>query len=255
MSFECSAITIYPLKGFAGQSLTKAHVEPYSLLSGDRAYALSSGTNQSQTAPLDQWLKKSHFLQMMNFEALAALSLHFDNQTTHLTLTDKDQLLFEGHLDNEGDSQRLCQLIHDYLALGEDVMRPRLFSLRGEGGFTDTKRPFVAFGNQASIDDFATRMGHDGDQRRYRLNVMMTGAAAFAENDLIGHRARLGTAEFAFIEPVGRCAAIEVNPETATREKGLVSEMTQAYGAADMGVFAEVIKAGHFEIGDRLILI
>ena len=254
MSFEVSAITIYPLKGFAGQSLTKAQVEPYSLLSGDRAYALSSGTKQSQTAPLDQWLKKAHFLQMMNYEALAALSLHFDNHTTRLTLTDKDQLLFEGHLDNEGDSQRLCHLIHDYLALGEDVMRPRLFSLP-EGGFTDTKRPFVAFGNQASIDDFAKRMGHDGDKRRYRLNVMMTGAAAFAENDLIGYRARLGTAEFAFIEPVGRCAAIEVNPETAAREKGLVSEMTGAYGAADMGVFAEVVKAGHFEIGDRLMMI
>ena len=254
MSFECSAITIYPLKGFAGQSVTKAHVEPYSLLSGDRAYALSSGTKQSQTAPLDQWLKKAHFLQMMNFEALAALSLDFDNQTTALTLTDKGQLIFEGYLNNEGDSQRLCQSIHDYLELGEDVMRPRLFSLR-EGGFTDTKRPFVAFGNQASIDDFATRMGHDGDQRRYRLNVMMTGAPAFSENDLIGQRARLGTAEFTFIEPVGRCAAIEVNPETAARETGLVSEMAQAYGAADMGIFAEVTKAGHFEIGDQIIMI
>ena len=254
MSFEVSAITIYPLKGFAGQSVPKADVEPYSLLSGDRAYALGSGTKDSQTAPLDQWLKKAHFLQMMNYEGLASLSLDFDQKTKRLILTDKGQLVFEGHLDDEDDSQKLCQFIHHYLALGDGIACPRLFSLR-EGGFTDTKHPFIAFGNQASIDDFASRMGHLPDSRRYRLNVMMTGAPAFAENDLIGQRARLGTAEFAFIEPVGRCAAIEVNPNTAAREKGLVAEMASAYGAADMGVFAEVIKAGHFETGDRLIMI
>lgn len=251
MSFEVSQITTFPLKGFAGQDKISTSVELNSLLPGDRQYALSSGTEQSQNAPLNEWLKKAHFLQMMKFEALAAISLNYDKDSTHLRLTHNDGICYEGHLNNETDSRALCQFIHHFLALGDTTPHPRLFTLE-DGGFTDTKTPFIAFGNQASIADFAERMGHDADARRYRLNVMMTGMPAFAESELIGHRAQLGTAEFTFIEPVGRCAAIEVNPETAVREAHLVSEMTAAYGAADMGVFAIVTKAGQFQIGDKL---
>lgn len=254
MNFEVSAITTYPLKGFAGQDERSIKVETDSLLPGDRRYALGSGTEQSQTAPLNEWLKKAHFLQMMKYEALAALSLSYQTDSTYLRLSENDIALYEGYLNRQDDSQNLCHFIHDYLALGDGVPRPRLFTLN-EGGFTDTKRPFVAFGNQASITDFAARMGHEADARRYRLNVMMTAMPAFAELDLIGHSARLGTAEFSFIEPVGRCAAIEVNPKTARREKHLVSELANAYGTADMGVFAQVTKAGQFEIGDQLILL
>lgn len=254
MSFEVSAITTYPLKGLAGQDKSSVKVEAYSLLPGDRRYALGSGTDQSQTAPLNEWLKKAHFLQMMNYEALAALSVEYQEDSTYLRLTEKEQPCYEGHLNDEDDSQNLCHFIHTYLTLGENIPRPRLFRL-DEGGFTDTKRPFVAFGNQASIADFAARMGHEADARRYRLNVMMTAMPAFAECDLIGHSARLGTAELRFIEPVGRCAAIEVNPTTAFREKHLVSALANAYGAADMGVFAEIKKAGQFEIGDQLIML
>ena len=254
MSFKVSAITTSPFKGFACQDKAAVKVDAHSLLPGDRRYALGSGTDQSQIAPLNEWLKKAHFLQMMNFEALAALSLSYQTDSTHLCLSENDDPLYEGYLNSQDDSQNLCQFIHDYLKLGDAHPRPRLFSL-DEGGFTDTKRPFIAFGNQASIADFAARMGHEADARRYRLNVMMTGMPAFAELDLIGHSARLGTAEFNFIEAVGRCAAIEVNPKTAAREKNLVSALASAYGAADMGVFAEVKKAGEFEIGDQLVML
>ena len=251
MSFAVSSITTYPIKGFVGQTRSAVQEEEKRLLPGDRQYARSSGTAQSQSAPTDEWLKKAHFLQMMNCEALAALSLHYDEASTLLRLTENGQTIYEGLLNQAEDAQKLCLFTRDYLNLADTIAEPRLFCLK-QGGFTDTKRPFVAFGNDASIADFASRMGHAPDERRYRLNVMMTGMPAFAELDLINHRARLGTAEFAFIEPVGRCAAIEVNPETAKREPHLVSEMTKAYGAADMGVFAEIVKAGHFEIGDQL---
>ena len=118
---------------------------------------------------------------------------------------------------------------------------------------TDTKTPYLAFGNHASIDDFASKVGIDNDARRYRLNVMMTGDVPFAENKLIGKQVQIGTAILHFVEPVGRCAAIEVDPETAERRKGLVQDLHTAYGASDMGVFATVIKQGQFGLGDKVI--
>jgi uncharacterized protein YcbX len=247
-----SSITTYPIKGLAGQTHEAITVTKGGLLPGDRAYALSSGTKASLAAMGNEWLKKAHFLQMMKFEDLAALDLSFDPDSTHLRLSDKqaDELLFEGALNNDKDAAILCAAMADYLDL-ESV--PRLFHL-ADGGMTDTKTPYVAFGNTASISDFAQKTGLDDDERRFRLNVMMTGMPPLAEVGLIGKTLEIGTAAFEVCEPVGRCAAIEVDPQSAERRTGLVQALQDAYGTTDMGVFAKVVKAGHFKQGDEVRL-
>lgn len=253
MSFEVSSITSYPIKGLAGKSHHSVTVTKGGLIPGDRAYALSSGTSASLTAHTNSWLKKAHFLQTMTTEALAALALTFDADTTYLTLHDhlRDITMFEGYLNREDDSARLCDLMATYLGQPNNV--PRLFHL-SDGGMTDTKTPYVAFGNAASITDFATKAGINDAQERFRLNVMMQGLAPFAENELIGKCATIGTAIFRFIEPVGRCAAIEVDPQTAERRTGLVQDLQRVTGASDMGIFATIEKSGQFRCGDSVII-
>ena len=98
-------------------------------------------------------------------------------------------------------------------------------------------------------------MGIRSDSRRYRLNILFEGLEAFAEYDLIGKHARIGDAILRFTEPVGRCAAIEVDPKTATRRKGLVADLMAATGAPDMGVFAMVVASGHIAVGDQMSII
>ena len=254
MRFEVSSITTYPIKGLAGQSHETIAVTTAGLLPGDRQYALSSGTAQSRDASQDSWLKKAHFLQTMSQEALAKIALYYNAADQHLRLTDTHTgaLLFDGHLNRQDDSALLCQNIASFLGTLERI--PRLFALQDGAGMTDTKTPYIAFGNRASIEDFAEKAAISDDERRYRLNVVMSGEAPFAEYELLGKMAQLGTAEFSFIEPVGRCAAIEVDPSTAERRKGLVSLMQDCYGATDMGVFATVTKAGEFRVGDKLVL-
>ena len=63
----------------------------------------------------------------------------------------------------------------------------RDYFISKKGGLTDTKTPYIAFGNQASMDDFAKRAHIHNDASRYRLNIMIDGLDAFAEMDLIGH--------------------------------------------------------------------
>lgn len=255
MGFEVSSITTYPIKGLSGQNHETVSVTAQGLLAGDREFALSSGTPQSAEAASNSWLKKAHFLQTMTTEALAALDLSYDKMTGQMVLRDRlhDRLLCDGDITTQAGSEALCRAIATFLDRGEDV--PRLFRLADGKGMTDTKTPYLAFGNQASIDDFAAKVGIDNDASRYRLNVMMMNDTPFAENQLIGKDVQIGTAILRFIEPVGRCAAIEVDPKTAQRRKGLVQDLHNAYGAADMGVFASVISQGQFGLGDKLVIL
>ena len=251
MSIQITAITTYPIKGFGGLDHDVIDVTAHQLLPGDRAFGLSSGTSSSLEMPADSWLKKAHFLQLMNIESLANLALQFDQANNSLGLRLDDKLVYEGCLTDVKDADRFCDFLSAYLGYGPDKAKPRLFHLQ-EGGLTDTKTPYIGFGNQASMDDFAKKEKIHNDASRYRLNIMINGLDAFAEMDLIGQTASVGTAQFEFIEPVGRCAAIEVDPRSGKRRASLVSALAKHYGHTDMGVFAMVKKSGRIRCGDTL---
>lgn len=259
MSFIIDKIITYPVKGLAGITHNKVKVTKNQLLPGDRAYAITAGTAASYESASDQWLKKAHFLQMMADDVLARFTLAYDAAKAQLALTLDHKTIFEGCLNDQHDAARLCDVIASYVAWPDDKAPPRLFH-RNDGGLTDTKTPFISFGNQASIGDFATREGLANDDRRFRLNIMMTGGIAsegkpLEERALIGKKAKIGSAVFAFEEAVGRCAAIELDPDSAKRTKGLVQRLEAHYGTNDMGIFAMAITDGAFQIGDQVEII
>ena len=251
MTIQITAITTYPLKGFGGHVHDFIDVTANQLLPGDRAFGLSSGTSQSLDMPANSWLKKAHFLQLMNIESLANLALQFNQANNSLGLRLDDKLVYEGCLTDIKDADRFCDYISAYLGYKPDQAKPRLFHLQ-EGGLTDTKTPYIGFGNQASMDDFAKKENIHNDASRYRLNIMIDGLEAFAEMDLIGHTASIGTAKFEFIEPVGRCAAIDVDPRSGKRRASLVRALDKHYGHTNMGVFAMATCSGRIRCGDTL---
>jgi uncharacterized protein YcbX len=51
------------------------------------------------------------------------------------------------------------------------------------------------------------------------------------------------------IEPVGRCGAISVNPQTHQRERDYLPEMERAWGHTDLGMFARICNPGLLEAG------
>ena len=62
-----------------------------------------------------------------------------------------------------------------------------------------------------------------------------------------------GKALMVIQKPVGRCAAINVDPKTALRsEKDYVQLMREKFGHSNLGVFAKVIKGGKVKVGDEL---
>ncbi len=51
---------------------------------------------------------------------------------------------------------------------------------------------------------------------------------------------------------IDRCAAINVNPETAARDMNVVKALQRGFGHIDMGVYAKVIDGGGIATGDRI---
>ena len=88
--------------------------------------------------------------------------------------------------------------------------------------------------------------------RRFRLNIMLQTDTPFEEASLIGKRVKLGAAVVKVVDQVGRCAAIDVDPETALRGPHYLPMMEKAFGHTDLGIFAEVVESGPVSIGDRL---
>jgi MOSC domain-containing protein YiiM len=51
-----------------------------------------------------------------------------------------------------------------------------------------------------------------------------------------------------------RCAATNVNPETAMRDMNIPATLQKTWGHADLGVYARVITGGTLRPGDEIQL-
>ena len=91
------------------------------------------------------------------------------------------------------------------------------------------------------------------DPIRFRANVYFDGATAWSEHDWIGSELSLGAARLRVISPITRCAATQVNPQSAERDLDIVAALQHSFGHINMGVYAEVLADGEIAVGDPLL--
>lgn len=238
----------FPVKGLGGVSLDSATLVTGRHFPGDRQFAITTGHPRFTDMPAGSWQKKAAFLQLMSHEQLAALDCHFAG--TVLTLYQHGT----ERLSADMDSAQGAAAINGFFTTlfdGRLPGVPRLMRIDG-GSYTDTEAPWISLGGTASVAHVARIMGHQPDARRYRLNIMLETETPFEEANLIGHEVRLGDAVLRVVEPVGRCAAIDVDPVDGTRGPHLLPLMEDAFGHTDLGIFAEIIRGGTVSPGDRL---
>ncbi|EGH46056.1 MOSC:MOSC, N-terminal beta barrel protein, partial [Pseudomonas syringae pv. pisi str. 1704B] len=80
-------------------------------------------------------------------------------------------------------------------------------------GFADGF-PLLLIG-QGSLDDLSARMGRPQEMLRFRPNLVIEGAEAFAEDGW--KRIRIGDIEFQLLTPCARCILTTVDPATGER--------------------------------------
>ena len=242
----------YPVKGLTAEALEVVDVTAGNALPWDRSFALAQGD-----APFDPanpgWLQKTHFMCLMANAGIAALRASFDDRSGVMTLIGPDGDMMQAHAMSITGRAQLAAWLTAYMG-AEARGTPILQYVPGHV-FGDMRGKVISLINQASLAALEAAVGGRRHKRRFRANIWFSGAAAWAEHDWLGREILIGGARLRITRRIPRCAATEVNPETALRDANPVAELRAAFGHADLGVYAEVLEGGRIGMGDAIELV
>ncbi len=256
MSPELISITRYAVKGLSGEALPQAALAAGHGLRDDRRYALAlADTRFDPQNPKP--LPKTDFVVLMRFARLAGVDSRYDPASTRLSLSSAGQVLAEGRLDNADGRAAIEAAIAAFM--GDDLKGPpRLVEQPGHR-FTDVSvvspemMEAVSLINLASVRAVEAALGQPVDPRRFRGNLLVDGLAPWVELDWIGKPVTIGDVGFEGAMRTRRCAATEVNPETAERDIRMPAELMRRFGHGDLGIYLTVTTDGTVAPGDRIV--
>ena len=248
-SAEITGLYRYPVKGLTPEPLDRVALAAGEMLPADRRYAIENGPSGFDPAA-PKWLTKAHFLMLMRDEWLAALKTHFDDATHTLTIRRHGAIAARGDLETAEGRAAIEQFFAQAYA-GQIKGPPKVLS--GDGHrFSDVASKVVSIINLASVQAIETIVGAPVHPLRFRANLYLRGWPAWSEFDLIGQALTIGKARMKVTKRIKRCAAINVDPETAMRDLAIPHELTRRLGHADCGIYAEVTEAGEIGVGDKV---
>lgn len=249
MTARIADIFRYPVKGLSPERLSAVSLLPGETIPGDRAYAIENGSSGFDPAA-PRHLPKIHFLMLMRNERLAELQTRYEDETSTLTIIRNGETVAEGRLSEESGRAAIESFFASFSA--EDLRGPaRILSAPGFS-FSDTSRKVLSLINLESVRALEKETGAEIDPLRFRGNLHVEGLPAWDEFGLVGQRITVGGVTFEGVKRIVRCAATNVNPQTAERDMNIPRALMQAYGHADCGVYLQVVTAGTIKAGDSL---
>ena len=88
---------------------------------------------------------------------------------------------------------------------------------------------------------------------RFRANLYVEGWPAWHESDLLDHTLVIGDARLKVVKRITRCAATNVDPDTAARDLEIPQALMRRLGHNECGIYAEVIAGGEIAVGDTIV--
>ena len=104
----------YPVKGLSGVAKAQTELTAGEGMPLDRVYAIENGSHRFD-AQNPKWLPKTHFLQHMRNERLAALALTFDEESHALALFRDGKQVAKGALKTKLGRQIIEQFLASYM--------------------------------------------------------------------------------------------------------------------------------------------
>jgi uncharacterized protein YcbX len=89
---------------------------------------------------------------------------------------------------------------------------------------------------------------------RFRANLYLDGWPAWHEADLVGERLAIGEARLRVVKRITRCAATNVDPDTAARDLEIPETLMRQLGHNECGIYAEVVVGGEIAVGDKIVV-
>jgi uncharacterized protein YcbX len=239
----------YPVKGLSPESMSRAELTPGHCIPLDRAFALAHGSTQFDTVN-PKFLPKTKFLMLARNERLAALATRYLDESQELVIERDGKQVARGRLDLPVGRQMIEQFFAAYM---KDEVRgsPKLLRARGHT-FSDVPRHCLSLINISSLRELERVIKMPLDPARFRANLYFDTGLPWQEFDWCGKEFQIGGVSVRGLARIERCAATNVNPETAERDANIPLQLQRAFGHADMGIYVEVLTAGAISLGDTV---
>lgn len=250
MSKSIREIYRYPVKGLSPERLPRVALAADQALPQDRRFAIARAAVRPGDPAADGWQPKSAFYQLQRDERLARLRVAFDDASDRLVLFRHGRQVAQGKASDPLGRTLLTQFLTAFLATAGQGA-PRLVEARGFA-YSDVPDPLISLANLASIADLERIVGRPVEPLRFRANLYVEGVPAWEEFQWIGRRVKIGGATFKVVDAIERCAATNVDPETAERDLNLPLALQRGFGHCQMGLYLRVIEAGEVAAGDPL---
>jgi uncharacterized protein YcbX len=186
----------------------------------------------------------------MRDERLAGLRSHFEDSTNLLTISENGRAVARGDLETaEGRTA-----IEAFFATNftHELQGPPKVISGGGHSFSDVARKVVSIINLGSVAAIENVVGRPVHPLRFRANLYVSGWPAWHEFELLGQTLAIGEARLKVVKRITRCAAINVDPESAARDLEIPPAMMRRLGHAECGIYAEVIAGGTIGVGDAI---
>ena len=231
----------YPVKGLNAEVLERVALTAGEGLPDDRrfgvAYGLGTGARRG-------------FFDLVGEERLAQLRVAYDPAGPTITLSRQGRQVVSANPADQTGRMLLSQFFAGFLA-GSPRGTPSFQEASEETRAALLPNP-VSILNLASIRDLERVMRQPVDPRRFRGNILIDGLPAWAEFAWLGQEIRAGSARLKVVERIQRCAATNVNPDSAERDMNVPLTLRKGFGHIDMGVYALVVADGAVKPGDEI---
>ena len=251
MPITISSLYRYPVKGLNAESLSQVSLVAGESIPGDRRFAIAHGSTQFDCAN-PKWLDKHNFLMLAKDEKLAQLEAHFEEQSQSLTIYRQGRQVVKGRLDDATGRTLIGQFFAGFMA-GSSRGTPKIIEAQGHS-FSDVPDKVLSLINLASVSDLERVLRQPVDPARFRANLYFAGLPAWHERGWCGKEISVGEARLQVVDEIERCAATNVNLETAERDMNIPLTLRKGFGHMNMGVYAKVIRDGLVAKGDEITL-
>lgn len=222
----------YPVKGLAGAALSKTALAAGEGMPLDRAYAIENGGHRFNSQN-PKWLPKTSFLQLMQHERLASLTLGFDEANHVLALFRDGRQVAKGALQTKLGRQMIEQFLAAYM---KAALRgpPRVVAAEGHS-FTDIAAKALHIVNLESVRDLSRIAGIELDPLRFRANIYFSGVPAWEERHWCGKLLGCGPATLKVFDETVRCEATSADPKTARRGISVPAVLERTWATLSLG--------------------
>ncbi|MEM6373139.1 MAG: MOSC domain-containing protein [Pseudomonadota bacterium] len=249
---DVASLWRHPIKSHGREQIEAVTLIEGQTMPWDRVWAVTHEATKFNTS-VPAWAHCRNFMIGSRTPGLVGIWASLDEDARRVTLrhTDLGEIAF-----CPDDADDVARFVSWVAPLCPDTRGTPTGIVSAPGrGMTDSAVVSVSIMNMASHAAVADALGTPLELERWRGNIFLDGAPAWAELDWLGRDVRIGDAVLRVRERIKRCSVTNTNPVTGQRDRATLDALNAHFGHQDFGMNAEVVTSGLVKVGSPVELI